>query len=325
MKFGILLNHHYPPGDELAPRIGEIVEMVAAASELGFDSVFGVHHYLARTQVLQPMTLLARLIPVSGQMELGTGIYLSTLAHPVHIAEEAATLDQLSGGRIILGVGAGYRQDEFQSFGVNSRTVGRRFAESVEVLRALWSGNPVTHRGEFFRIEDQTISVRPAQPGGPSLWIGAGVPRTILRAARIGDAWLPPPHVKPRWAIGNLNNFRQEAHALGRLERIRRYPVIRETYVSSSGAQAEREAGRYIRDEYSHYSGYLDFFETMFEDLRQKAFLFGSPDEIAAGIRNLAEGGFDHFFFRLSWLGMPFSLTMRSLEQLAREVLPRFR
>ncbi len=326
MKFGILLNHQFSREDLLATRLEEAVEQVTAAAELGLDSIFGIHHYLARLQTPQPLTLLARLIPVSGDMELGTGVYISTMAHPVHIAEEVATLDQLSGGRVILGVGAGYRRDEFHSFGVNSKTKGKRFVESLEVLRALWSGKPVTYEGEFYRLEDQTISIPPAQPGGPPLWIGANAPGTILRAARIGDAWLPSPNVKPRWAIGNLESFRQEAEAHGRLDQIRRYPILREMYVSTDRAQAEKEAGRYIRDEYLHYSGYrLEFFDTMFDDLRQKAFLWGSPDDIAAGIDNLAQAGFDHFMFRMSWLGMPFSLTMRSLELLAREVIPRFR
>lgn len=325
MRFGILLSNQYPRADSLAIRLQENVEMVSAAAELGFDSVFGVHHYLGALQIPQPLTLLARLIPVSGQMELGTGIFISTLAHPVHIAEEVATLDQLSGGRMILGVGAGYRQHEFQSFGVDQRTVGRRFVESVEVLRALWSGGAVTYRGEFFQIKDQTISIPPAQPGGPPLWIGAGVPATILRAARIGDAWLPSPHAKPRWVIGNLQAFLQEAERHGRLENIRRFPIIRETYVSTTRAQAEQEAGRFIRDEYTDYSRYLEFFGSSFEDLRRKAFLWGSPDDIASGIEMLAKAGFDHFIFRMSWLGMPFSLTMKSLGLLAREVIPRFR
>ena len=325
MKFGILLNHQFSRADSLAARLQETVELVTAAAELGLDSVFGIHHYLAHLQTPQPLTLLARLIPVSGDMELGTGVYISTLAHPVHIAEEVATLDQLSEGRVILGVGAGYRRDEFRSFGVNSKTIGRRFVESLEVLRALWSGRPVTHRGEFFQLQDQTISVLPARPGGPALWIGANAPKTIRRAARIGDAWLPSPNVKPRWAIGNLQSFRREAQAHGRLEHISRYPILREAHVSTSRGQAE-EAGRFIRDEYLHYSGYnLEYFDSKFEDLRRKAFLWGSPDDIAAGIDNLAHGGFDHFIFRMSWLGMPFSLTMSSLELLAREVIPRYR
>ena len=325
MRFGILLSFQYRPSEPLASRLEEIVELVTAAAELGFDSVFGVHHYLGDLRVPQPLTLLARLIPVSGNMKLGTGIFISTLPHPVHIAEEVATLDQLSGGRVILGVGAGYRNHEFQGFGVDPKTVGRRFTESLTVMRALWSGERVSHRGEFFRLEDQTIGIPPAQPGGPPLWIGAGVPATIRRAARIGDAWLPSPHAKPRWVIGHLDSFRREAAAHGRLEQIRSYPIIRETYVSTSRAQAEKEVGSYIRDEYLDYSRYLEFFGSMFDDLRQKAFLWGSPDDIAAGVDNLAEAGFNHFIFRMSWLGMPFSLTMKSLEMMAREVMPRYR
>ena len=93
MKFGILLSNQYPRTDSLATRLQETVEFVTATAELGVDSVFGVHHYLGRLQIPQPLTLLARLIPASGDMELGTGIFISTLAHPVHIAEEVATLD----------------------------------------------------------------------------------------------------------------------------------------------------------------------------------------------------------------------------------------
>lgn len=326
MKFGIVLNQQFLPGVPLGPRMEQILDLVEAARDLGFDSVFASHHYLDSLQTLQPLTLLARIIPVSGSMELGTGVLLTTLAHPVHVAEEVSTLDQLSGGRVILGVGAGYRAGEFAAFGVNPNTVGRRFAESVEALRALWSTEPVTHRGEFFQLEDQTIGIPPAQPGGPPIWIGAGVPATILRAARIGDAWLAAPHVKPRWAVGNLAAFRREARACGRLEQISSCPIIRETYVSTSRARAIGEAERYARDEYRHYSTFgLDFYATMFDDLRDKSFLWGSPDQVATGIADLAQGGFDHLIFRMSWLGMPFSLTMNSLELLAREVLPRFR
>lgn len=326
MRFGILLNQQFPPGDNLEPRVAEIVELVTAASEMGFDSVFASHHYLDSLQTLQPLTLLARIIPASGTMQLGTGVFLSTLAHPVHIAEEVATLDQLSGGRVIFGVGAGYRASEFRGFGVESGSRGRRLAESVKVLRELWSAEPVTHQGEFFYLEGQSIGIPPAQRGGPPLWIGAGVPDTILRAARFGDAWLPSPHVKPRWAIGNLQSFRQEAKACGRLHQVRTHPIIRETFVSTGGAREARRAEGYVRNEYHHYSQFqLDFFHTMFDDLREKSFLWGSPDEVAAGIDDLARGGFDHFLFRISWLGMPFSQTMGTLELLAREVLPRYR
>src|SRR6056297_2452262 len=139
MKFGLALDHQYERGDDLGRRIDELVELTELARDIGFSSVYGIHHYLAPLQTLQPLTLLARLVPSSGAMSLGTGIYLAGLPHPVHVAEEVATLDQLSGGRAVLGVGAGYRDEEFDSFGIQRSSRGRRLVESIEVMRRLWS------------------------------------------------------------------------------------------------------------------------------------------------------------------------------------------
>ena len=125
-------------------------------------------------------------------MLLGTGILLLPMFHPVHVAEEFATLDHLSGGRVILGVGAGYRDNEFAAFGVDPETRFRRLDESLRLIRALWTGEPVTHDGEFYPQTDATIGIRPLTPGGPPIWIGAGGKKAVRRAARLGDAWYAP-------------------------------------------------------------------------------------------------------------------------------------
>src|SRR5690242_12801361 len=134
MKFGIHLNHEYSKTDDLGGRVEELIQYCHTARDLGLDSIFGMHHYLSSLATLGPMPLLARLIPETGDMRLGTGIYLA-YEHPVLLAENFATLDQLSGGRLILGLGAGYRANEFDALGIDRTTRVSRMFEAVELLK----------------------------------------------------------------------------------------------------------------------------------------------------------------------------------------------
>jgi len=326
VKFGVLLDHQYPRSEDLGQRLDELVTITETARDLGYDSIFGIHHYLASLQTPQPLLVLSRLIPSSGQMMLGTGIYVATLPHPVETAEATATLDQLSGGRLILGVGAGYRDDEFDSFGIDRRTRGSRLVETLDLVRALWSGEEVNHEGEHFRVQGQRLSVLPAQQPRPPIWIGANNTKTIRRAARIGDAWIASPNVKRRWAKGNLGEFKEELAAQGGSLEGRDLPILRELHLAEDDATAQRRADPYLREEYQAYAAYdLAHFLEMYEDLRRKSFMVGSADTVAASIADLAEAGFNHFIFRVFWSGMPLEYSLETLTRFAEDVMPRFR
>ena len=138
IRFGILLDHQFPKHEDVAFHLDEIVHLTERARDLGFDAVFGIHHFLAELQTPQPFQVLARLIPHSGNMLLGTSVYVASLSHPVQMAEELATLDQLSRGRVIFGAGIGYRDEEFASFGIDRSDRAPRFIEALEVIRGLW-------------------------------------------------------------------------------------------------------------------------------------------------------------------------------------------
>ncbi|HUG00003.1 MAG TPA: LLM class flavin-dependent oxidoreductase, partial [Ilumatobacter sp.] len=143
MKFGILLNHEYPTSADVSKKLKDLVTMTQAARDLGFDSLFGMQHYVSSLATLQPLPLLSHLASHAGGMEMGTGVYLATLEHPVQLAENFATFDHLCGGRLVLGLGAGYRRNEFDAFGVERSTRWSRLAETLVLLRALWSGEEV--------------------------------------------------------------------------------------------------------------------------------------------------------------------------------------
>jgi alkanesulfonate monooxygenase SsuD/methylene tetrahydromethanopterin reductase-like flavin-dependent oxidoreductase (luciferase family) len=325
MRFGILLDHQYAPGAALASRFGELTELVQQARDLGFDSIFGIHHYLSSLCTPQPLPLLSRLIDHSGKMALGTGILLVPLGHPVHWAEEIATIDQLSGGRFILGAGTGYRDDEFDSFGVaRSRRVSR-LVESLDVMRKLWTGEPVSHEGEHFSLREVRCSVLPAQQPHPPIWIGANSPLGISRAARLGYSWLAPANVKRNWAVGNLGRYLDELAAAGHARHGRELPIQRDLCVADSKEEAMALAGPYIKQSYQEYVQYgMDYFETLWDEIVDRALFFGSPDDIAAKISDFAAAGYDHFIFKVQWLSCPPEISMRIIERFAAEVMPRF-
>lgn len=123
-------------------------------------------------------------------MTIGPNILILPPLNPMHVAEEAATLDVLTGGNYILGIGLGYRQPEFDAFGISLKERAPRFNESIALMRRLWTEDRVSHKGRFYTVNDAGIGVKPVRPGGPPLYIAGQAEVSVRRAARIGDAWL---------------------------------------------------------------------------------------------------------------------------------------
>lgn len=327
MKFGILASHQFPRDADLGRSIGELIEYVQTARDLGYHSVFTINHFLGNLQTPQTVSMMARLIDHSGQMMLGTGILILPLFHPVHIAEEFATLDQLSGGRVILGVGAGYRREEFESFGIDMEHRGSRLREGIELIRALWTDETVSYAGEHFAIEAKRIGVAPLQPGGPKIWVGAGARIPVARAARIGDAWLTPgnspsPDYLPKHTAIYNEALREAGKPVDGIER----PILKEMFIDADGERARTMALEYLRREYAAYGQYeaLDWFNSRWQELIDNSLLVGTPDEVTAKIAEIGRLGFNHFVFRSFWGGMPFAEAERCLRLFATEVAPRF-
>jgi alkanesulfonate monooxygenase SsuD/methylene tetrahydromethanopterin reductase-like flavin-dependent oxidoreductase (luciferase family) len=123
-------------------------------------------------------------------MTIGPNILILPPLNPMHVAEEAATLDVLTGGNYILGVGLGYRQPEFDAFSIPLAERAPRFNEAIALMRRLWTEERVSHKGRFYTVNDAGIGAKPVRPGGPPLYIAAQADVSVRRAARIGDAWL---------------------------------------------------------------------------------------------------------------------------------------
>ena len=166
-----------------------------AAEELGFDSVWATEHLIVGPaavdpygRVYDPLVTLAWLAGRTERIGIGTSIALVALHNPVHLAKEAATLQELSGGRFMLGVGVGWHEDEYRFVGVPFRGRGRRADEAIAVIRALWSGER-DFAGETWSFHDATQEPLPSPQ--PEIWVGGSSVRAIRRALELGDAWHP--------------------------------------------------------------------------------------------------------------------------------------
>jgi alkanesulfonate monooxygenase SsuD/methylene tetrahydromethanopterin reductase-like flavin-dependent oxidoreductase (luciferase family) len=264
-------------------------------------------------------------------MTVGTAILLLTLLNPVEVAENAATLDAIAGGRFVLGVGFGYREVENAAFGV-ARGRADLFERKLDVVRRLLAGESVTASGDGFALSDVELALAPSRM--PPIWIAANSDRAVRRAARLGDAWFVNPHTKLDELARQMRIYREERAAAGCSD-AGATPVLKEVCVAASDEQALEVARPYLRRKYLTYvdwgqSDVLPRGDTLrreFADLTAGGrFVIGSPETCAALLTEHVERlGAGHFVCRLQWPGMPQRDVLRSMRMLGEEVLPILR
>ena len=255
------------------PDPGRFREVAVRAEELGYDSIWAGDHISYRNPILDVVVALSTFAAVTSRITVGAGVVLLPLRHPSVVAKEFASLDYLSGGRTILGVGVGGESGpDFDAVGVSPRERGARTDEAMVALRALFRDSPAAHRGRFFSFEGISIEPRAARPGGPPLWVGGRSPAAIRRAAALGDGWIPI-FISP------------ERFALGRRE-LPSHVVPAVTVPAHAGSK---------RDLYEHlkarYSGYFG------EHVVDRYCVAGTPEECVARVREYLDAGARHVVF----------------------------
>jgi probable F420-dependent oxidoreductase len=162
------------------------------AEEAGFDTATVGHHHFMAGNMSDPLTLLAAVAARTDTLRVGTGIFQLPVHHPLRVAEQVATIDEISGGRVSLGVGLGWWPLEYQAHGSDFRSRGARMEEALEILRLVWSRENVSYQGRFHSFPELTVHPRPVQERIP-LWVAGVADAAVERAARLGDAWLCGP------------------------------------------------------------------------------------------------------------------------------------
>ena len=334
MKFGFFVNAQHPRGESVPQRIAEASEQVRLARDAGFHMICAGQHYLSHPyQMSAIVPLLARLTADAEGMEIAATVFLLPLLNPVDVAETSATLDAMSGGRFIMGVGIGYRDEEYAAFGVQrSERIGR-LTEGLEIIRRLWTEDEVEYNGSYYRVPKVRIATHPVQKPHPPIWVAANGPPAIARAARWGYPWIINPHATTGMVSGQLERYRKAAAEAGQAmpDTI---PMMRELYVARDSASAYAESRPHLESKYAAYASWGqdkalpegESFSVPFDELARGRFLIGNPDEVVREVQRYRdELGVNHLNVRLQWPGMPHADAMRQLDILGREVLPRFR
>jgi probable F420-dependent oxidoreductase len=306
----------------------ETLEECERAETAGFDSVWlGEHH---NNPVLRPAPLigLAAIASRTRRVRLGTGVLLLPLYHPVMVAEEGAMLDMISGGRLILGVGAGYAPEEFAAYGYSLKERGSRLEEGASLLHRLWTEENVTHHGKHYQVDNATVAPRPVQRPRPPIWFGAWAEPAIRRAARLGDAWLVGPSANLEEIAPSARLYRKACAETGKDKA--EIALFRYVFVANTKKEAIRAAG----------DPFIQAFERMYfrwphpvvkrptgkltiERLAEDRIILGDPSACIQEIARMrSELDVDHLVCRFSVPGISRDACRTSLDLFRQEVMP---
>jgi alkanesulfonate monooxygenase SsuD/methylene tetrahydromethanopterin reductase-like flavin-dependent oxidoreductase (luciferase family) len=335
--FGLVTCQRYP-GDERsdADLYREALELAEEAERLGLDSYWlSEHHFVDDGYMPSLLPVAAAVAARTQRIEVATGVVLAPLHNPLRLAEDAATVDLLSGGRLVLGVGLGWRSEEFKGFGVGQRGLGRRLEEIVTILRQAWSDRLVT-----VGVPEPGVAVtpKPARPGGPPVWIGGSAEPAVRRAGRIADGYLA--------SRMSLEAFAERVGWLrDELERNGRDPEGFEIGNSifcfpwrdaAEGWRLIREHARYSLWKYVDMAGARARTgpppapPALTEEEEQRlrsAVIVGTPEQVAERVRSFADaaGGTFHLVARAYLPGLDADVQREALRLLAEEVSPLLR
>lgn len=334
MKFGLSISGmvQQPRGRDMQERLLDILAWVATARDLGYDYISTGQHFLSSPfEMLQPLPLFARLAPEAGEMRFLTTMLLP-LHHPVELAELAATVDVITGGRLIISAGRGYRDIEYRAFGVRPEQATSRMVECIECLRGLWSGHEFSYEGRYFHLERAAIGLLPVQRPHPELWVSANADAAVVRAARAGLPWNINPHADYATIERQMRLYREAAREAGHDPEVV-LPMGRELYCAPTREQALEEAATYLHQKYQAYASWGQdrvlpgetSFQIGFEELARDRFIVGSPEDCVRELERYARLGIGRCHLRMNWPGMPAELSRRSMELFAAEVIPALR
>ena len=307
------------PNDDSGAGFREFVDRNIEAEALGYHGTFLVeHHFTGFGQVSASLNLLTWIGARTKTLRLGTAVMVLPWHNPVLLAEQIATLDLLSDGRVDAGIGKGYRQREFEGFSVPIEESDARFVECLEVMMKAWtSDTPWSHKGTYWQYDDIVVEPPSVQKPHPKLWMGAGSPRSITQVADYGFDMLLGQYDSFETIVEEVNLFKSLVEAKCETFDPMRVGVARSVNIVDTKAEYDaaidaRMAGRRRTQNLAQRP---DFEDT--REIAELGTIYGTPDQVAEKIQDLKDAGIEYIL-----LNCPAGIE--TLRRFAKEVMPAF-
>ena len=290
------------------PTIDELAELVGLVDRCGYDSMWVGDHVAFTIAIFDPLMQLAQAAVLSRRLTFGTDVYLLPLRHPTPVAKQVSTLDHLTEGRFIFGVGGEFPK-EYEACGVPINERGARLGESLTVMRKLWTGEPVSHAGKFFNFDGIRMQPPPRQPGGPPIWAGGRTDPALRRIGRMTDGWMSYVVTPDMYREG----LEKIAAAAGEAARTfdrgfgtahLLFTRMDDTYEKALDAATVSLSQRYAMD---------------FRKAAQRYCALGPPQRVVETILKFHQAGVRHLI--LDFVG-PYEERDQQIERFAAEVMP---
>ena len=324
MQAGLFVTIETESRFDVSAHLAELTAQVRTARDAGFASLWFPQHFVTGPDMRQFAASPIMGYLANHGMRMGTAVLLLPMLNPVLLAEEAATLDQLTDGKFVLGVGLGYRDGEFAAMGIERKSRVPRFREYVQAMRLLLNGEHVTFHGKYVKLDDVSISMRPRNPAGLPIWIGGTVPDAIKRAAELGDSWqgagaMSMDEMKRWWTL-----FHDTRVELGKSTDYPRQ-VSRECFCGPTMNAAIELAKGPISAKYTRYAGHgfggFDGGADAFRQFAQDRFVVGDEAHVRDELQRYRdELGATEFRFRMGWPGLAQDEVLASIKRVGRVV-----
>ncbi|GAB3960790.1 LLM class flavin-dependent oxidoreductase [Actinoallomurus acanthiterrae] len=301
MRFAISIPQSFGDG-EFEP--GAFRDYLTRAEQAGFDSAWTQEQVLGSAPRFSPIETMTYAAACTERLRLGCSVFVSTLHNPLHLAKSLSTLDQLSRGRLEVGVGMGGRGRDFAAFGIDPDGLVTRFTEGVRLMKACWTDQKITFDGRFWQLDGAAMEPKPVQKPHPPLWFGGSHPNALRRAVRYGDGFFGAGSQTTESFAEQVRVVRDALAEAGRQD----FRIAKRVYVA-----VDDDAGRArkrVTDALNHLYG-----RSGGEELTPVA-VYGPPEECVHGLRQVADAGAEMILFT------PLFDDADQLERLAAEVMP---
>lgn len=339
LKFGVQLLVQFPTSSaqsnqETALFYRNMVEQIGLIEQHDYFSVWLGEHHVIKSARFPPIATLASIASLTKRVKVGSSVVLLPLYNPLHLAENLSMIDIISNGRLILGVASGYRQEEFDAFGVTINQRSGRLEEGVEILKRLWTEDDVTFAGKYFHMHHVWINPKPIQKPRPPIFIGGSTEAAIRRAARIGDGWLMQGNL-PRDSLKDQHKiFEETLRSIGyrmdsgktESEMTKTIGLVAECFVSKNKEDAIRISAPAVLAKFSENRGWGErwFGNDLPQDVQDR-FIIGSPEDCIDRIESYnKEFGVTHFILRFQLPGIDHKNTMEAIKLFGERVIPYF-